>query len=298
MTTKIKPMLAAALKNMEDLSFSHPWLATPKLDGIRCLMIDGKAVTRSLKPIRNDYIRNQLESQLKDFPILDGEIMIPAVPFTEISSAVMRREGEHPTFEYHIFDTFDSEFPEHNYYGRMLKLGGYVLPGFAEKVLPTQCDTRFELIKLELEYLNAGYEGIMLRHPYGPYKFGRSTLKEEYLLKLKRFEDAEAVIIGFEELMVNNNEKTTNELGHSERSTHQANLSPGNTLGALIVMTPKGVQFKIGTGYSGEERQVLWDLREDLVGTFVTYVSQPTGVKDKPRFPVFKGLRHKDDLGE
>jgi len=35
----------------------------------------------------------------------------------------------------------------------------------------------------------------MLRHPQSPYKQGRSTPKEAYLLKVKRFSDGEAVIV-------------------------------------------------------------------------------------------------------
>jgi len=39
----------------------------------------------------------------------------------------------------------------------------------------------------EEKFLKEGYEGIMARSPHAPYKVGRSTLKEQGLLKIKRF---------------------------------------------------------------------------------------------------------------
>ena len=48
-----------------------------------------------------------------------------------------------------------------------------------------------------IKNLNAGYEGLMLRDPNGIYKFGRSSVKENILLKVKEFMDDEAEIIAF-----------------------------------------------------------------------------------------------------
>src|SRR5690606_28483163 len=62
----------------------------------------------------------------------------------------------------------------------------------------TQMERASDVLDYESTCLARGYEGVMLRDPDGPYKFGRSTLREGTLLKLKRFEDAEAVVIGFE----------------------------------------------------------------------------------------------------
>jgi len=73
------------------------------------------------------------------------------------------------------------------------------------KLLPRVINSAEELDAFEAACLRDGFEGVMLRSPSGRYKFGRSTLKENLLLKLKRFEDAEAQIIGFEELSHNAN---------------------------------------------------------------------------------------------
>ena len=133
----------------------------------------------------------------------------------------------------------------------------------------------------------------------GPYKCGRSTNKEGYLLKLKRFSDSEAEIIGFEELMHNNNVKTKDNLGLSKRSTCQENLSGANTLGTLLVRDLySNLEFRIGTGQGLDIdlRRAMWNNQSSYLGKIVKYKYFSVGVKDLPRHPVLLGFRHKDDM--
>ena len=51
-----KPLLASAF---DPDKAQFPYAATPKVDGIRFLMVDGQAVSRSYKPIRNEYIQRE-----------------------------------------------------------------------------------------------------------------------------------------------------------------------------------------------------------------------------------------------
>ena len=153
-----------------------------------------------------------------------------------------------------------------------------------------------DLLAYKQSTLEVGYEGVMLRPPDGPYKQNRSTLREGYLIKLKRFTDAEAVCIGYGELMHNGNEAVTNELGRTARSSAQAGLIPGGTLGYLLCKTPDGVEFKIGTGFDAADRADLWAEQDKLMGRIVKYKSFPVGVKDAPRHPVWLGFRHPDDM--
>jgi DNA ligase-1 len=151
----------------------------------------------------------------------------------------------------------------------------------------------------------------MIRSTAGPYKFGRSTEKEGWLLKLKRFEDSEAVVLGCYELMHNANEATKDELGHTKRSSHKANKQGRGTLGGLHVRDLKtGVEFDIGTGFDDALRAELWSLHQlnvalqvpakfsagAVVGRVAKYKFFPTGSKDKPRFPVFLGFRDSIDM--
>ena len=72
------------------------------------------------------------------------------------------------------------------------------LPSF-EILYPTTVSNQQEVDELMIQNLKDGYEGLMLRDPNGVYKFGRSTVKENILLKVKDFMDDEAEIISFRE---------------------------------------------------------------------------------------------------
>ena len=52
----MKPMLAALCEDVTKLRY--PVIASPKLDGIRALVIDGQLVSRTLKPIPNRYVQS------------------------------------------------------------------------------------------------------------------------------------------------------------------------------------------------------------------------------------------------
>jgi DNA ligase-1 len=148
----------------------------------------------------------------------------------------------------------------------------------------------------EAYLIEMGYEGMILRNPLAAYKSGRATKTMRELLKIKRFEDAEAVIIGVEELMHNENEAKVNALGLTERGHKKANLVPGGVLGALVVRDENGVEFRIGTGFSQAERADLWMKKDSLIGRIVKYKFLSVGMKNAPRHPVFLGWRDLSDM--
>lgn len=293
-----KPMLADTPN--EHIEMIFPLLASPKLDGIRCLVTRGRIVSRKFLDIPNQHIQKVMKAA--NLPEeLDGEIIIPDASFNEIQSAVMRESGE-PDFRYYVFDYVTTSLTE-AYAERMKKLEALSLPDFCVKVLPKLINNKDELTAYEEECLAAGYEGIMTRIPHGKYKTGRSTAREQLLLKVKRFQDAEAEIIGFEELMSNQNEAEKDELGHTKRSKALSGLVATGMLGAFIVRelgnTPwKGKTFKVGVldGFTPADRKEIWENQSKYLGKILTYVFQPHGVKDLPRIPVGKGIRHPADM--
>lgn len=290
----IKPMLAGKAPSLDKIQF--PVLATPKLDGIRCLVLRGEPVSRSLKPIPNEYVRHVLKQWSHVIEKFDGELVVPEKRFNEISSAIMSRDGR-PDFRYKVFDIV----MDLHYTGRIDWLkhmyNNYELPGIVEPLFPRMIMNKEELEAYEELCIAEGHEGVMIRHPYGPYKYGRSTTKEGWLLKIKRFEDSEAVIVGFEELQRNNNPEFTGELGQAKHSSCQYGMVAGGTLGALVVKDLKtGVMFNIGTGLNDDIRETIWYLRDKYLGRIIKYKYQPHGSVDKPRSPVFLGFRHEDDL--
>lgn len=288
-----KPLLAETCEDRSALKF--PVYATNKIDGIRCLIINGVPVSRNFKPIPNKFI----QSCLTGLPSgLDGELLVGNT-FQECTSGVMSEDGE-PDFRYCVFDYVKDDLNK-PYLDRIRDLEQLVDDGVLKShfttLIPVKVSSLEELEKFEAHALATGHEGVMVRSGNGRYKCGRSSVKEGILLKIKQFVDSEAVIVGVEELMHNNNVATKDAFGRTERSSHKANLAPAGTLGALLVKdTKSGVDFKIGTGFDAVTRLALWNDKDNLVGKIVKYKSFPVGVKEAPRFPVFLGFRHPNDM--
>ena len=290
-----KPMLAGDAP--EQIKF--PVMASTKLDGIRCMVIDGVAMSRSFKPIPNKHIQKILGSGIYDG--LDGELGV-GDPYgknfyLDSVSAVMRIEGE-PAFTYFVFDRTDVD-PSLPFTARFKSLQERCnLPDNNLKVLPHRLiKTQADLDELEAHELAMGAEGLILRDPNGKYKYGRSSSKEGILLKLKRFMDSEAIITDMIEQMKNDNVAFKDELGRTARSTEKAGMVAQNTLGALKVRDLRTNQeFSIGTGFSAALRQELWDDKDNVIGKIAKYKYFPTGSKDAPRFPVFIGFRDRIDM--
>lgn len=324
-----RPMLSGKVEKERDLNkLLYPMIASPKVDGIRCISRVSQTgqraefLTRTMKPIRNKYLQARLlEAHNLSYPMgwrgmdaLDGEITYgppsnvthPNI-FNQTTSAVMSGAGE-PLCTYWVFD---SVFSTDKAYDLRLKEAAtrvdvldqvYKVSGFTPllhvKLLPSAIVINAEeALLFERKCLDAGFEGVMFRKPDMGYKFGRSALTatQQHIVKFKRFEDGEAEIIGYEELMHNENEATKDAFGLTDRSSHSENLKGGSTLGALVcrgITAPyDGVEFRIGTGFDAATRQQIWDNRDFNPSKFVTYKYQACGAKDAPRFPSFKGFR-------
>jgi len=122
-----------------------------------------------------------------------------------------------------------------------------------------------ELEQLLRSVVRGGGEGLMLHKGSAPYRSGRS----DDLLKLKPFDDAEARVIGYK----------------PGRGRWQ-----GMT-GALLVQSPEGRQFSLGSGLSAEQRQ-----NPPALGSWVTYRYQ--GLHEKSGLPRFaRFMRVRDEPG-
>ena len=285
-----KPLLAGKFDS-EKAKF--PYAATPKIDGIRFLMVGGAALTRSFKPIRNEYLQKILSSNLPDG--IDGELTSGST-FQECSS-IMRIKGE-PDFKVWIFDFVNPNDEVKPYKERMnelRKFESFNIPSY-EILFPTIVSNQEQIDQLMIKNLNAGYEGLMLRDPNGIYKFGRSSVKENILLKVKEFMDDEAEIIAFREKMVNTNEGLKDNFGRTKRSSCQDGLKPSGTLGGLILRNSEGLEFSCGSGLNDALRDEIWKNKSKYLGKLVKYKFMSKGIKDLPRHPVFMGFRDETDL--
>ena len=289
MTLSFKPMLADAV----DLSIlKYPVVVSPKLDGVRATFINGVLRTRSLKPLPNRAI----QLIRSDYP-LDGELIVgsPTSPsvFRDTMKVVSAFDAPIDDLMYHVFDiVYEGSFKSRLHAAHASIEGS----NFMVPVPHALMENEASLLRCEEVYLEEGYEGLMIRDPMGKYKFGRSTTREGALLKMKRKLHSEARVIGFEEQMHNANEAKLDNLGNTERSSHQANMIPMGVLGALIVKDVKtNVEFNVGTGFTTEERVGIWKQKDTLIWKLITYEYLPYGVKDKPRHPVFISWRLEED---
>ena len=288
----IKPMLGVSAE-LDKLVF--PTYASPKLDGIRVIIKDGRVLSRSGKLIPNTFIQNLLGK----YHGLDGELIVglPTHPnvFQITSSGVMRIKGT-PNVRLYVFDCWLAQGGINERYDKLQEITKGCNTVDIEIVQQRLINSIEELSAFEEQCLEQGYEGVILRNPFAVYKNGRSTVKEGALLKLKQFDDSEAEIISIEALLRNHNEATIDNLGNTVRSSHKENKVADALLGALNVRDiHTGVEFSIGSGFTEKQREDMW-YNKQLVGSIVKYKYFKVGVKDKPRFPIFLGFRENIDI--
>ena len=287
-------MLADTCDDASVLRF--PLYASPKLDGVRALIVKGKLMSRKFKPVPNKFV-NKLFAR-PEYEGFDGELI-----WGDPTSKTVYRDTIHATrneesddgkdVKFYVFDRWnrDISFMEWHHSTKSLAKNPIIA------VPHTLVRTVEELETLEQRNLDLGYEGLILRSTDGKYKFGRSTLKEQGMLKLKRFMDSEAEILEVIEEESNQNEAKRDAFGRTERSSAKAGMVATGRAGALRVRDVKsGVEFGIGTGLNDEDRAFFWKNRKQVVGQLIKYKSFLIGVKDKPRFPVYLGPREEWDL--
>ncbi len=302
--TKIRPMLAASKPvTPEDLNWAHgPFWVSPKLDGIRNLQIDSVSKSRKLLDLPNLHIQRTLARPELDG--LDGELVVgsPTAPdcINASTSGVMSRGGE-PDFTYFVFDLWD--VPNIGYRQRKGAAARRVSE-LRDRGLPVAwvrqalCRNSSEVEAAIAENYESGYEGSIIRSFNGRYKYNRSTLGEQLLLKVKESVDAEMRVTDFIEMQHNNNEAQVNELGLTKRTTHKANKIGAGTLGKMKgIDLATGQPITVGPGkMTDEEKLHVWLNQDTYRGRISKYRYGKHGVLELPRFPRHIVWRSEIDL--
>jgi len=285
-------MLSATLLDPEKLTY--PVLVSPKLDGIRCLMYEGKAVSRNLKPIRNEYVQQMLVGLPNG---LDGELIVGSATdghvLNRTQSGVMSGDGQ-PSFKYHLFDNYSMK---QGFEYRLTSLED-IRHGFIELVPHYTVSNSRSFLSFEQSFLNDGYEGLMVRSISGAYKHGRSTSNEGLLFKFKRFRDGEATVFGLREGITNNNVATVDALGRTKRSAHA-----DGKVNALRVGTILGIDMETGQALeispgrmTMEDRAHYWLNPEQIMDRIIKYKTFDYGALNVPRFSTFQAFRDAADM--
>lgn len=313
------PMLAS---DWDQDKIRFPVICMPKIDGVRGVHLNGSFTGRSLKSHKNRAATALFSHDA--FAGLDGELTVGDITGTDLCRDTTGRmgtiKGDADGIIWNVFDLINEDTANLTYVERYSALGRR-LRTIAEyhpevrhmlSLVPAHYVTTLDqLLRLDDQWLDEGYEGTIIRDPNGLYKQGRSTVKEGGLLRIKRFMQEDAEVVEVVEGQTNGNEAKTNELGRTERSSHQENMTPNGMVGTLICRVLKDVldlrrpdsillrKDQIITVSAGKMKQ---DMRQDLmantdkiVGKTISFRFFPKGMLDKPRFPTFHSIRLESD---
>jgi DNA ligase 1 len=295
---EIKPMKAPSesVVNLADLRY--PAFLSPKIDGMRTMGVGRRLLSSSLSEFPNDHLNATMDCL--GLSGIDGELVVGEAFGQDVlrrtMSGITAQQGE-PDFTLYAFDVWSSTA---GFRDRQMALRSMVhdLPiriRARVRIVPQMLvELPGEAAQLEDTWLHMGFEGAMYRSIAGPYKFGRCTWREANVLKVKRFVDAEAVLVGIEEAMANSNGLAPS----GRRSTHRAGLLGKGELGMLRAMDLQtGAAIKVGPGrLTKAERVAIFRNPDAFMKKVFTYKHFAHGAHEAARHPVFKCWRHPIDL--
>lgn len=287
----------------------YPCLVSVKYDGVKAVRFNGALRGRSFKQYRNNYLN--LIFDKPEFEGFEGEIVVGYDLFADdlcrsTTSSVNSFEGT-PIYGWLLYDYVTEETVSLPYWHRLAKLDEY-LNTLPVDITPIQhyiqivgiktVNNEEELLNFESRYLAKGAEGVIIRDGNSLYKQGRTTVNSQEVLRLKRYQDEEGIVLEIIEGNHNENEAEINELGLTSRSSHKANLVPNCMVGSLIVKSSATGQIDtISAGkMTHDERKYYFENQNEIIGSIVKYKHFATGVKDKKRFPRFIGFRSPTDM--
>ena len=251
------PLLLAATEHGQvDVSL---YLVSEKLDGVRAFW-DGKVLRT-----RNGNVINAPSWFVAGFPqrSLDGELWIGRGQFEQLSATVRRQvpeDAEWHKVRYMIFELPQAPGTFRQRVDELRHIINDVNVPWLQLVAQYEVRDRRMLEQRLSSVINAGGEGLMLHRADAVYSTGRSDV----LLKMKRWHDAEAVVVGY-------------MAGKGKFK---------GMLGALKVRTAEGVEFSLGTGLSVALRK-----NPPPIGALVTYRYRDLGSNGRPRFASFYRVR-------
>jgi DNA ligase-1 len=201
----------------------------------------------------------------KDFPKtpLDGELWLARGEFDALSGAVRKEiplDAEWKNISYLVFELPNASGTFKERANRIEAITLQAKIPHLKAVKQFSVKDEAQLKALLKKVVASGGEGLMLHLADAPYVTGRSDV----LLKLKLILDAEAKVVGYTK-------------GHGKYE---------GKLGALLVETPEGIRFKLGTGLSDAQRE-----NPPKIGSLVTYTYRDKTKAGKPKFASFLRVR-------
>ena len=297
------PVDAVTSKKKKVIKF--PCFVQPKLDGLRCVsysMRCGNDMTVALQSRTGAFftglphIAAALRPYLSQHPsvVIDGELYTDQMPFEELAGLIKKKKITDSDVErlkkvrYHVYDIYDharGNMPYSERFGVLadavrrcacvandtLSASGRMLRSAADAAAVVVL-VRTEKVaglpdfrRLFSEFVEAGYEGIMLRNAEGIY---RANYRSNDLQKYKEFMEDEYLITGYTQ-------------------------GEGRDAGAVIwyCETEDGKEFTVRPRGTMEQRRAWFNAGATYVGKKLTVIFQELTEEGKPRFPVGKAIR-------
>jgi len=245
-------LLAKVYKQTSDI---EQYWVSEKYDGVRAYW-DGK---RFLSRQGNEYTAPKWFTEGLPKRPLDGELWIARNTFEQLISAVKKDNPIDEEWRHVRFMVFELPDASGTFSDRLHQMKSLLEP-IENKHIQLAKQYRVAshtalMTKLD-QAVDNGSEGLMIHHQNAHYKTGRTR----DLMKVKRYADAEARVIK-----------------HLPGKGKYLGM-----LGALLLETPEGIRFRVGSGLSDDERR-----SPPLVGAEVTYKFYGKTRKGKPRFASF-----------
>lgn len=271
----VSPMLAHSFDKFPH-KVAYPAFIQPKLDGHRCIAViqDGKCTlwSRTRKRITGvPHIERELEARFPDETlVLDGELYNHDYreKFEELTSFIRQQTPKpgHEVVQYWVYDII-SDQPQTQRLRRIAFLGQNFITKSVIPVPTESVEDQDELVSVFGAYLEAGFEGMMVRNAQARYKNSRS----HDLLKVKIMQDAEFELVRIEE-------------------------GRGKMQGKAIFtcVNENGQEFRCKMVGALESLEQYVNEPEKWIGKLVTVKYQNLSADGIPRFPV--ALRFREDV--
>ena len=291
---------AAATASKKKKVITFPCFVQPKLDGLRCVSYVTRTANDATTAVTLQsrtgafftglpHIAAALRPYLSQHPsvVIDGELYTDQMPFEELAGLIKKKKitdsdvARLKKVKYHVYDIYDHARHNMPYSERLGLLASAVRrcgcvandtfsAGVAAAAVVVLVRTEkvaalSDFRRLFAEFVEAGYEGIMLRNAAGVY---RANYRSNDLQKYKEFMEEEYRIIDFKE-------------------------GEGRDAGAVIWVceTADGKEFSIRPRGSFEQRREWFNDGAKYIGKNLTVVYQELTEEGKPRFPVGKCVR-------
>lgn len=268
------PMLASDYTRVGH-RITYPCYVSKKLDGVRCIAVVDNGVVSFKSRGGKDYpVPAHLQYQISELSKItgqtafDGELYIHGMKLQNIVSAVKKPNENTRKLEFHIFDLPIPNTPwtVRNDMLETIIVQKHGMLSHVSIVPNWKVRDELEARKIMNEFIEDGYEGLMLRNTYGMYE---ANHRSGDLQKWKLFQDMEAKVFDVEE----------DNLGE----------------GVYWLRTPDDIEFKAKPRGTHESR--LYSVLRANIGKWMNVCFQDFTTDNKPTFPVVTGERNCTDEG-